>query len=45
VNKFTFKILPAIIYFAWGGIVVGWWIGYPLGHKIGVEKCQTHKIN
>ncbi len=30
----------AIVGFAWGGIVIGWWIAYPLGYRTAVEECR-----
>ena len=34
-------LLAAFSGFAWGGIVIGWWIAYPLGHMTAVEECRN----
>ena len=32
--------LAALIGFAWGGIVIGWWITYPLAVKLTIQECK-----
>jgi len=39
-SKKTFNWLSALVWFAWGGLIIGWWIAYPLGNKTGFEECR-----
>ena len=44
IRRKTLIVFGNIICFAWGGISIGWWIGYPLGHKIALEECRSHQL-
>ncbi len=32
--------LSFIVGFAWGGVIIGWWIAYPLGQREVSELCR-----
>ncbi len=39
------RFISGIIGFAWGGILIGWWIAYPLGYRTGKDTCNSENYH
>ena len=36
--------LTGLVWFAWGGLIIGWWLAYPLGHETGFQECRNESL-
>ena len=43
-SKKTFNWLTGLVLFAWGGLIIGWWLAYPLGHETGFQECRNQSL-
>ncbi len=38
-------VFSGIIGSPWGGILIGWWIAYPLGYRTRKDTCNCENYN